>query len=126
MRTRLDLLVIGALAVYRAWRFVARDAITQRWREALYDRFPPSYQRSLARSEWNSKMHEVVMHTRPSNRSHPKVSWVTASLACPWCLGTWLSAALTAAVDASFGLTWPILWWLALSALVGLLGRADG
>lgn len=128
MRTRLDLLVICALGVYRAWRFVARDAVTQRWREALYNRFPPTYQRSLARAEWNSKMHEVVFHTRRDNPRDPvpKVSWLTASFDCPWCINLIASAGLTVAVDASFGLTWPILWWLALSSLVGFLGRVDG
>lgn len=128
MRTRLDLLVIGALAVYRAWRFVARDTITQRWREALYNRFPPTYQRSLVRAEWNSKMHEVLLHARRDNPRDPvpNVSWLTASFDCPWCINLIASAALTAAVDASFGLTWPLLWWLALSALVGFLGRVDG
>lgn len=128
MRTRLDVLVISALAVYRAWRFMARDAITERWREAVYDRWPPNYKRSLARAEWNSKMHEVVMHTRNGSLRDPvpKVSWITASLDCPWCFPLLVSAGLTAVVDASFGLTWPIMWWLALSALVGFLGRVDG
>lgn len=122
------MLVIGALAIYRAWRLMARDTITQRWRETLYNRFPPSYQRSLVRAEWNVKMHEVLLNTRRDTPSDPvpKVSWVTANIDCPWCLGSWLAVALTLAVDASFGLTWPVLWALALGALVGLLGRVDG
>lgn len=128
MRTRPDLLIISALAIYRAWRFLARDAITQRWRETLYNRFPPSYQRSLVRAEWNAKMHEVLLNTRRDTPSDPvpRVSWFTASLNCPWCAPSFAAAALTLAVDASFGLTWPVLWGLALGALVGLLGRIDG
>lgn len=127
MRTRLDLLVIAALAVYRVWRFIARDRITERWRERIYNRWPPTYRRALARAEWNENMHEVVMHTRGGVRDKvPKVSWLAASIDCPWCAGAWLSAILTLAVDASFGLTWPVAWWLALSTAVGLVGRADG
>lgn len=128
MRLRLDLLVIAALAVYRVWRFVARDNITERWRERIYNRWPPTYQRALVRAEWNEDMHEVVMHTRNGSVRDkvPKVSWATASLDCPWCLPLLVCAALTLAVDASFGLTWPVMWWLALSTAVGLIGKADG
>lgn len=136
MRTRLDLLVIAALGVYRAWRFIAKDRITERWREQVYNRWPPTYKRALARAEWNENMHEVVMHTRGGTRRNtgkemvddkvPKVSWATASVDCPWCLPLLACAALTLAVDASFGLTWPVAWWLALSTAVGLVGRADG
>ncbi len=125
MRTRLDLLLICALAIYRGWRFLARDAITERAREALYDRWPPDYKRSLIRSEWNTTMAEVVAHARPAPK-RPKVSVIAASIDCPWCAPTFAAVAVTLAVDASFGLTWPVAWFGALCCLVGLLGRADG
>ncbi len=125
MRTRLDLLLICALALYRGWRLIARDAITQRPREDMYDRWPPNYKRSLVRTEWNADMREVVFHSRPTHQRRPKVSLVAQSVDCPWCLPTFAAAALTAAVDASFGLIWPVAWFGALCCLIGLLGRAD-
>lgn len=131
MRTRLDLLAICALAVYRLWRFVARDAITERWREQIYNRWPPDAKRAAGVMVWDTKIRQSVYRVRPertpsgSTTLRPQVSWLTAAVACPWCVGAWLSAVLTIAADASFGLTWPVAWFGALSALVGLLGRAE-
>ncbi len=127
MRTRLDLLLICALALYRGWHLLARDKITERPREALYDRWPPDFKRSLVRSEWNADMREVVFHAKPAKgRDAPKrVSLVSASASCPWCLPTFAALALTLAVDASFGLTWPVAWFGALCCLVGLLGAVE-
>lgn len=134
MRTRLDLLVICALALYRLWRFVARDAITERWREQLYNRWPPSAERAAGLMVWDSKIRQSVYRVRPERDIHntgmrpvprPNVSWLAKATDCPWCASVWLSAALTIAVDASFGLTWPVVWFGALCTLVGLLGRAE-
>lgn len=128
MRTRLDLLVIVALALYRAWRFVAKDKITERWREEAFNRWPPSAERAAGRMKWSADQRQMVYSIRPeSNRDQrPKVSWIAASIACPWCAPLILALPLTLVVDACFGLTWPLAWWLALSASVGLLGRAEG
>lgn len=132
MRTRLDLLVICALAVYRLWRLVARDAITERWREQIYNRWPPSAERAAGLMVWDAKILQSVYRVRPerdpngARHERPQVSWIAKWVDCPWCLGAWLCALATVAVDASFGLTWPVVWFLALSTLVGLLGRAEG
>lgn len=132
MRTRLDLLVICALGVYRLWRLVARDAITERWREQIYNRWPPDAQRAAGVMVWDDKLRQSVYRVRPergpdgSRNPRLRVSLVAASVNCPWCAPTFICAALTLAVDASFGLTWPALWFLALSTLVGLLGRVEG
>lgn len=136
MRTRLDLFVILALAVYRLWRLVARDAITERWREQLYNRWPPSATRAAGLMEWNPEIRQMVYRVRGGERvsvgtgrlpaiDPPKVSWLAAAVDCPWCSGAWLAAVATVLADASFGLVWPAAWFLALSTAVGLLGRAD-
>jgi hypothetical protein len=134
MRTRLDLLVLCALGVYRLWRLVARDTITERWREQLYNRWPPDARRASGLMTWEPSIRQMVfkarpgvtgVSTRPGNPHGPKVSLVAAGLDCPWCAGAWLSAVVTVLADASFGLTWPLVWFAALSTLVGLLGRAE-
>lgn len=123
MRTRLDLFVLAAFGTYRVWRFVARDTITKRWREAAYNRWPPTAARSLVTLEWNPTSHDTVLHTR----SQPwQVSLVAAHIDCPWCFGTALAAVATAVVNATYGVVAPVGWWLALSTAVGLLGRLDG
>ncbi len=128
MRTRLDLLVIVALALYRGWRLVAKDAITERWREEAYNRWPPTAERAAGRMRWSTDLHQMVYEVRPvsSRDPRPKVSWIAASIACPWCAPLILSLPVTLAVDVCFGLTWPLAWWPALSTSVGLLGRAEG
>jgi hypothetical protein len=125
MRTRLDLLVICALAVYRLWRLIARDDLTARWREQFYNRRPPSATRAAGMMVWDKNLRQNVFKIRPIAKKTPKVSALAQAIDCPWCAGTWLSAALTIAVNASFGLTWPVAWFAALACLVGLLGRAD-
>lgn len=123
MRTRLDLLIISALAVYRLWRLLARDAITAKWREQAYNRFPPSAQRAAGTMKWDKTIRQNVFKARPGKP--PKVSWTAKGFDCPWCAPLWASAAVTVAADASFGLVWPLAWFGALSCLVGLLGSAD-
>lgn len=126
MRTRLDLFVIAALSVYRLWRLLARDEITARWREQAYNRWPPSAERAAGVMKWSAAQRQTVYSARPTRDSRPRVSRVAEAVDCPWCLGAWLAGAATLAVDASFGVVWPLAWWLALSAAVGLLGRLDG
>ncbi len=128
MRTRLDLLLICAFAVYRGWHLIARDKVVERPREALYDRWPPSAKRALVRTEWNADMREVVFHARPTagRAKPPRVSLVSQSVDCPWCLPTFAAVAMTIAVDASFGLTWPVAWFGALCCVIGLLGAVEG
>jgi len=44
---------------------------------------------------------------------------------CPWCVGAWVAAGVVFAVDADVGLRLPLLYWLAVSAVIGLLGVLD-
>ena len=127
---RLDLFVILALATYRVWHLIARDSITERWREQVYNRWPPDYERALARMEWNAEMREMVRHSRHATDAErgaiPTPTWLAKMADCPWCAGAWLAAAATIAADITYGLPWPAAWFLALSAAVGLLGRLEG
>ena len=104
---------------------MARDSITARWREKVYDRWPPDATRSAGTMTWQPALREHTYTVRPVATKRPKVSVVTAAVSCAWCGGAWLAAVATAVVDASVGLPMPVAWWLAVSAAVGLLGRAD-
>ena len=41
---------------------------------------------------------------------------------CPWCLGFWLTGAVTLSVDACMSVPLPVLVWLAASGIVGVVG----
>jgi hypothetical protein len=46
-------------------------------------------------------------------------------LSCIPCLGFWVSGAVTMVLSVAYGLDYPVLTWLAMSAVVGFLGRID-
>lgn len=88
------LFVLLALASFRLWRFLGRDE------------FPlTAWPRRYAARRWGEG--SVAFY------------WVQ----CPWCAGSWISAVVVAVVDLGFRpLDLPVLWWLAVSTVVGLLG----
>jgi hypothetical protein len=53
-------------------------------------------------------------------------SWVAARgdwqeylVSCPWCIGVWISAAVTGLAEAHYGLPAPLLVWGALAYVTG-------
>ena len=86
-----------ALAVYRVWRIIAVDQITEPIRNLFI---------------WNNT---------------PLWNWITDLVTCPWCLGWWLSGAASVAYVAALGLSWWWVWllWPAVSCVVGFLGKLD-
>lgn len=86
-----------ALAVYRVWRIIAVDQITE------------------------------PIRIRTIFRSGPVWSWLEDLVTCPWCLGWWLSGAASVAYVAALGLSWwwVVLLWPAVSCVVGFLGKLD-
>lgn len=88
------LFVLLALGSFRLWRFIGRD-------EFALTAWPRRY----AARRWGEGS---VAHY-----------WIT----CPWCAGAWVSALVVAVADTFYiDLRLPVLWWLAVSAAVGLLG----
>jgi hypothetical protein len=86
-----------ALAVYRLWRLVAVDQITEPIRDLFI---------------WND--------TQPWK-------WITDLIGCPWCLGFWFSGVAAVAYVGALGLSWwwVLLLWPAVSCVVGFLGKLD-
>lgn len=99
--------VLLALAAYRLWRLAARDSITADAREAVtgYD-----------------DDHAPALDEAP--RKTPRV-YLSALLRCPWCLGFWLSLATACVYWAAPHAALVIAFPLAVSAVVGLLGKLD-
>lgn len=93
-----DLLVL-VLAAYRLWMLIAKDAITQRWRQRLL-----GYDDTGSRNRWPHP------HKRLAEFVH-----------CPWCSGAWLSALVYLSWRLfPDGVMW-ILTPLAISAGVALI-----
>lgn len=66
-------------------------------------------------SEW--------FRSKVERRFGSQSSWYTL-LTCPWCLGFWVSGATVFVVDRWFhAAPMPILVWLAVSTVVGLIGE---
>lgn len=95
--TLLAYAVLIGLAAFRLYRIFARDTITERPREWLYDR-------SGAVSEFLADL-----------------------MSCPWCIGFWYAGGLAALVTRHEGYAWPefALLWLAGSAACGLVAKIE-
>lgn len=87
------LFVISSLATFRVTRLVTSD------------KWPPS----------------MWFRDRIEQRFGEESSWMEL-FTCPWCLGAWFSAAMTAFLDWYIGIPLPIFWAFATSAVVGYLG----
>jgi hypothetical protein len=104
------LVALATLATYRVVRLVITDKIT----EPIFDRIRFGLER-----RWYAK------HGPEGSDTHFN-SKMAFLLSCPWCLGFWVSGVTTVVVSMSYGLDYPILTWLAMSTVVGFLGRIDG
>lgn len=85
-----------ALAVYRLWRIIAVDQITEPIRNLFI---------------WNNT---------------PLWNWITDLVTCPWCLGFHLSIVMWALWTFLPQVGYPVVTILAMSTLVGLIGKLDG
>jgi hypothetical protein len=104
------LVALATLATYRVVRLVITDKIT----EPIFDRIRFGLER-----RWYAK------HGPEGSDTHFN-SKMAFLLSCPWCLGFWVSGVTTVVVSMAYGLDYPILTWLAMSTVVGFLGRIDG
>jgi hypothetical protein len=86
-----------ALAVYRVWRIIAVDQITEPIRARIIFR--------------TSRLWD----------------WIADLITCPWCLGFHLSGIAAVAYVGALGLSWwwVVLLWPAVSCVVGFLGKLD-
>lgn len=91
--------VVVVLAAYRATRIVTTDSLTERFREALYrwawveSDETEAYASSWLR--WNAPAPLVAGAALPRRGGFR--TYVSELFQCPWCLGVWVSYAITAA-----------------------------
>jgi len=111
------LVLLGTLAAYRLVRVVTLDKIT----EPIFDRL-----RLWLETRW------IAKHAGDDEKlaylygnSDEWCSKLAFMLSCPWCLGFWVSGAVTMLLSVAYGLDYPVLVWLAMSTAVGFLGRID-
>lgn len=90
--------ILIGLAAFRLWRLAAIDSITE------------------------------PLHGRINALTTPAGQWLNQLWSCPWCLGFWISAALTAATwwaAAPYSIPEAILITFAASTITGLTARLD-
>jgi hypothetical protein len=110
-------LALTALASYRLTRLVTTDTLLEPWREQVFNRWPPTWDR--ARLRWTSE-HRHVM--RAPEDTVPVRHWAKL-LDCSWCAGVWVTAAVVLATRHH---PRRVLTWLGLSTVVGMIGSVDG
>lgn len=113
----LGLFVLLALACYRVTRLVTTDKITEPIFEPIRERLEARWIDKHAGDDEN-----LAYLYGKSQTWNSKLAFL---LSCPWCLGFWVSGLGTLLVSLAYGLDYPILTWLALSTIVGFLGRFD-
>lgn len=114
--------VVVALGAFRLWRIAARDTITEKAREAVTgyddDEAPP-----LKAAESSRPPSTIEDENRYGSW---RVSvYLSALIRCPWCLGFYVSVGTYVAWRLWPDATIVAATVLALSTLLGLLGKLD-
>lgn len=102
------LVLLATLAAYRITRLVTKDTIAEPVTERVRWWFERRWQRKHgpgSGEDWNSKLAYL--------------------LSCPWCLGFWVSGVTAVLLSLAYGLDYPVITWLAMSTVIGFLGRID-
>jgi hypothetical protein len=136
------LLIVMALATYRGTRLVVadtfppvlwlRDRLVGGWRPLTEKEREQQVADARAWEDeekpWTSRF-SVQMIDDVDNRwvERKKWSpfWLAELLSCPWCASGWVALGVTAGVWAVAGLAMPVLVWLAVWAVGGLLASQE-
>lgn len=100
------------LATFRLTRLLIKDKIIEPWRDRAQIRFE---------SAWLAK--------DPAGRKPDPDKWLSPGayfLTCPWCVSTWVGAAVTGATWPLHRFPVPILVAIAASGVTGLLATVEG
>jgi hypothetical protein len=112
------LVALASLAAYRVTRLVTSDKITEPVFEPLRQRLEGRWIVKHAGDD-----EDMAYLYGQSQTWNSKTAYL---LSCPWCLGFWVCGVFTVVLSLAYGLDYPILTWLAMSTVVGFLGRIDG
>lgn len=115
------LFVLTAFASFRLTRIVVGDTWypTERFRDWLKTK--------KAKNEDRQSAFEPGTPLR-KRYAHWTKFWTEIGelFTCPWCFGWWISGLMVLIVDIYVGIPLPLLWWPAVSTVVGYLGTYDG
>lgn len=131
------LLVVMSLAVYRLTRLVvadtfppvlwARDRIVGGWRP-MTDKEWDQLRSAAKRGEpepWPTAPAEEGDDRRWVERASWSPFWLAELLSCPFCASGWIAAGVTGGVWAVVGVPVPLLCWVAVWAVGGLLAAQE-
>ena len=104
------ILILSALAGYRLTRLVTTDRLFS----GVFGRLREWYER-----RWERR------HGLEDIESESWQSFGAYFLSCAWCVGFWISGAITLVMWRVADMDYPVLMWLAVSTLVGLLGELE-
>jgi hypothetical protein len=137
------LLIVMALAVYRLTRLVVadtfppvlwlRDRLVGGWREPTmkeqhHEQYPQGeVEEGCLRSVPGLGMFSLVDGELQIYARRWKQSpfWLAELISCPFCASGWIALGVTAGVWATVGLAMPLLVWVAVWALGGLLAAQE-
>lgn len=111
------IVALATLASYRLVRLVTLDRITEPVFEPLRQWFEVRWIRRHTRPGSDAEFDAVE-----SDEWNSKLAYL---LSCAWCLGLWVSGAVTMILSTVYGLDYPILVWLSMSTVIGFLGNID-
>lgn len=129
--------VLALLSVLRLTRLAIHDTIAQPWRDKLI----LGYARNTELASGHDQASTVpapsdiqrlsAQHARSAKRRAATYDWFSQLFGCPWCIGFWISAAVSAITLAAAGVPLGIPAWyaypaytLALSYLTGVVYTA--
>lgn len=118
------LFLVLSLAAFRITRIITTDTITEPPREWFLKRFPPDPEHAKL---WprtvviNGK--KTTAWVWSAERGSRKISKLGILASCPWCVGFYVSGIAVLVVANLTSIELPVLWWFAVSAVVGLTAR---
>ncbi len=133
------LLIVMALTTYRATKLIVedtfppvlwlRDKLAGGWRPltlAEQERYvaASASAQAILRDVWSYDPDDELGQ-RHVRRAAWSPYWLAELLSCPFCASGWIAAGVTAGVWAVVGLPVPLLVWVAVWALGGLLAAQE-
>jgi hypothetical protein len=122
------LLVVMALATYRLTRFAVADTFPPvLWaRDRLAGGWRPMTDEERAQ-DWDASQMEFIdgVASRYVRRAPWSPFWLAELVSCAWCASGWVAAGVTVGTWWWVGLPMPVLVWLAVWAVGGMIAAQE-
>jgi hypothetical protein len=112
---------LGAwLAAFRATRVITKDSLFKRQREWFFRWYPPNEEWAKLRpSRLDDGTRSWIQDPAPRRR----ISKWGQLIECPFCSGFYVSGLTVLLLQHWVSVKFPVMWWLAISAAVGLAAK---